>query len=195
MKLLSTLLLTASLASAGYPPPPGPWTLGAWRPPTDNTSPMWFGRAIQANGSRFWLGKTPSAYCPAGISGLDCSLYPGDSTVFNGGNDTVFLNVAVPGGQQVYIAPDGALGYTPPHSTFKPDGSIVSGWVREISVAGGAPTVMGYNGRPILACPAGDGAVDVYQIYVKLAEADPKSGCISFQMRTYSAAGTVAWEY
>lgn len=73
--------------------------MGAWRGTAD-TVPRWVGEAIQANGGRFWIAKAPSAYCPTGVADLDCSAYPGGSTVFTGGNDTVFLDVAVPGGQQ-----------------------------------------------------------------------------------------------
>lgn len=101
MNPISSLLFLALLVSAGYPPPPGPWTAGAWRPPTDEEKgPVWVGEAIQANGGRFWLGKKPSAYCPSDVADLDCTLYPGDRTVFAGGNDSISLNVAVPGGQQ-----------------------------------------------------------------------------------------------
>ena len=99
MTSLLSLLSLVSLASAGYPPPPGPWTAGAWRP-TGDGSVLFLGDAIQANGRRFWIGKQPSAYCPSDIAGLDCTAYPGDKTVFTGGNDTVSLNVDVPGGQQ-----------------------------------------------------------------------------------------------
>ncbi|KAK0713965.1 hypothetical protein B0T26DRAFT_622668, partial [Lasiosphaeria miniovina] len=148
---------------------------------------------IQANGGRFWIGKPPSAYCPPDVAGLDCSVYPGASTVFSGGNDTVFLNVAVPGGQQVYIAPDGAMGYTPPHSAFMPDGSVVSGWWREISVAGGAPTIVGNGQSSMMACPAA-GQDGVYQVFFGVSRAQLTS-CVSFQMRTYTASGVVAWEY
>lgn len=29
--------------------------------------------SIQANGNQFFIGKPSSAYCPEGVSGLDCS--------------------------------------------------------------------------------------------------------------------------
>ncbi|KAK3384891.1 hypothetical protein B0H63DRAFT_559612 [Podospora didyma] len=194
--LFTLLAITTAAVSAGYPPPPGPWAMGAWRPPTDPPAPLWLGRAIQANGGRFWMGKPPSAYCPPDIPGLNCTLYPGTSTVLVGGNETLSLNVVVPGGQQVYIAPDGALGYTPPHSTFKPDGSVVTGWRREISDAGGAPTVLwNQAGGYFVACPVGDAKDDVYQIYLNSGDALSGAACVSFQMRTYTAAGAVAWEY
>lgn len=103
MITLFALLTTALLASpvhAGYPPPPGPWTAAAWRPLLDPRGPVFTSSAIQANGGRFWIGKEPSAYCPANVTALDCADYPGGKTVFTGGNETLFLDVAVPGGQQ-----------------------------------------------------------------------------------------------
>jgi len=101
MNSVFSLLSFALLVSAGYPPPPGPWTAGAWRPSTgDGEGPLWVGAGIEANGGRFWLGKKPSAYCPSDVADLNCTSYPGDRTIFVGGNGSISLNVAVPGGQQ-----------------------------------------------------------------------------------------------
>ena len=100
MKPALSLLSVLPIAGAMEPPPAGPWTAGAWRGPGIDRAPLWIGVPIQANGGRFWLGKQPSASCPSDVSGLDCTAYPGDSTVFTGGNETLFLNTAVPGGQQ-----------------------------------------------------------------------------------------------
>lgn len=90
----------AAIASRTYPPSPGPWTAGVWRPPTGDGAPIFFGVGINANNGYFWLGKDPTAYCPPDVEGLDCSAFPGSRTVFTGGNDTVSLDVGVPGGQQ-----------------------------------------------------------------------------------------------
>jgi hypothetical protein len=73
-----------------------------------------------------------------------------------------------------------------------PDGSIITGWAREISDSGGAPTVLGYQGRLDLACPV---AEDVYQIFVGLDGIELDDSCIMFSLRTYTAQGIVAWEY
>ena len=99
----------------------------------------------------------------------------------------------------VYVGPDGAMGYTPPHSVYKPEGSISTGWTRQISIAGGAPVVLGLvdedTGRayPWVACPTTD--KDVFQIYVKLNEDLPLESCVPFQMQTYQTEQMVAWEY
>ncbi|KAK3689400.1 hypothetical protein B0T22DRAFT_513787 [Podospora appendiculata] len=199
MKLIISLLSIISLACAGYPPPPGPWTLGAWRPPTDPPAPVWLGRAIQANQGKLWIGKPASSWCDPSLMSIDCSLYRGDSTVFKGGNDTVFLDVLNPNGQQIYInKTDGALTYTWPGMFVAPKEPevIYTGWTREISVSGGAPIVLSYKNRPVLACPtASANLTDVYQIFVQLNAAPPSSSCVTFQLRTYAAEGIVAWSY
>lgn len=99
--ILATIVLFISTIDAGYPPKPGPWTAAAWRPvPDPEDGPRLDSTAIQANGGRFWMGKDPSTYCPSNVTGLDCAEYPGGQTIFIGGNDTLSLDVGVPGGQQ-----------------------------------------------------------------------------------------------
>ena len=36
--------------------------------------------------------------------------------------------VEVPGGQRIYISPDGQVKYSVPHSNYVPNGSFVGGW-------------------------------------------------------------------
>jgi len=108
MKIPSAIVPLMSLTTVGAAPPPGPWTMGAWRVPAAG-QPTWFGEAIQASGGRFWIGKSPSSYCPPNITDLDCTAYPGGSTVFVGGNSTLSLNVVVPGGQQGKSMPGRAI--------------------------------------------------------------------------------------
>jgi hypothetical protein len=175
--------------------------------------------SIEANGGRFWIGKSASAYCPSGVDKLDCSVYKGDKTIFVGANDfgdgVVSLNVVVPGGQRgtylplqerrwrhrltkhisrtVYIAPDGALSYTQAHSASMPQGS-------ETEAFGRAPLTVGANAQLVLwspngdfeACPVGDAGT--YQIYVRVANND-RIGCTLIMIRTRSANGTSSWQY
>lgn len=82
---------------------------------------------LQANGGSFWIGKKTASSCPTSV-GKACP--PGNSTSFASDNTgTLSLNTEVPGGQQVYIAPNGLLSYTPAHSASIPTGSITSGLV------------------------------------------------------------------
>lgn len=64
-----------------------------------SASPIHFG-SINAAGGKFWIGKETSSYCPSSVV-ADCeTAYPGNVTVFAGGDNTLGLNTAVPGGQQ-----------------------------------------------------------------------------------------------
>lgn len=76
-----------------------------------------------------------------------------------------------------------------------PEGSLVSGWIREISDAGGAPTVLAFQGRPIMGCPVGDFDEHVFQIFVAIDDGVSTDGCLAFSTRTYSVESAVAWEY
>lgn len=101
MSLLVAAVLLAPLVT-GMPGALNPrqdesakWTAGAYNP----SDGLW-GTAITAAGGKFWLYRATASYCPPGVAGLDCSAYPGTTTEFLGGNPTVSLAVAVPGGQQ-----------------------------------------------------------------------------------------------
>lgn len=95
--LFPAVALAAVITKKGVPD--GPWTAGVWRQPaTDDV--FFVGNAINASGGKFYVNNGTSAYCPDEVEGLDCSAYPGSKTVFTGGNDTLYLDVAVPGGQQ-----------------------------------------------------------------------------------------------
>ena len=54
---------------------------------------------LTANGGKFYLGGDSSSYCPPQV-GETCNEYPGNYTVFAGGNGGLSLGVIVPGGQQ-----------------------------------------------------------------------------------------------
>ncbi|KAI1460308.1 hypothetical protein F4805DRAFT_454733 [Annulohypoxylon moriforme] len=173
--------------------PEGPWTAGAWRTPGDLDDFPLLGNAINASGGKFYINNGTSAYCPDEVEELDCSLYPGTRTVFSGGNDTLFLDVGVPGGQQVYIAKDGSLSYTGPHSGAIPEGSTVTGWQRQQSESFGAPIVLANNNHFWNLCPVSEGEPRerTYQVYV----GQTQKGCVNTGVRTYTTEGPNAWEY
>lgn len=103
MVFFLSFLSISLLAITGYATSPTPgalWTAAARRPPIAPGGSVFANAAIQANGGRFWLDKNPSAYCPPAVAELNCTEYPGNRTVFMGGNDTLSLGVGVPGGQQ-----------------------------------------------------------------------------------------------
>ncbi|KAI1802430.1 hypothetical protein F4811DRAFT_529799 [Daldinia bambusicola] len=195
MKAVASLLtftlvtLTAAIAPRAEPPP-GPWTAKVWR--DDIVS--FRGVLMNASGGKFWMNKAASAECPSDIENLDCTKYPGTETIFNGGNETIFLNVGVPGGQQVYIAEDGALSFTTPHSGQIPDGGVATGFSRVLGKALGAPVMLSNANGDWYICPVGEGEPQekVYQLYV--GETD-KEGCYSAHVRTYQPKGGDVWEY
>ncbi|KAI1450541.1 hypothetical protein F5Y02DRAFT_117842 [Annulohypoxylon stygium] len=188
--LFPAVALAAVITKKGVPD--GPWTAGVWRQPaTDDV--FFVGNAINASGGKFYVNNGTSAYCPDEVEGLDCSAYPGSKTVFTGGNDTLYLDVAVPGGQQVYIAADGSLSYTVPHSGALPEGANATGWRREMSESFGAPIVLGNNNQFWAICPVTEGEPRerTYQVFVGLGG----EGCLNTGVRTYTSSGPDAWEY
>ncbi|KAI1477721.1 hypothetical protein F4774DRAFT_388346 [Daldinia eschscholtzii] len=197
MKVAASLLIfplvayAAAVAPRGVPA--GPWIAGVWKI-AEGTDVFFWGNPINASGGKFWINKAPDAKCPSDVEDLDCSKYPGTETIFNGGNGTVFLNVGVPGGQQVYIAENGALSYTTPHSGKIPDDAIVTGFSRTQSVAWGAPVNLYNSNKTWYICPVGEGEPreKVYQVYVGKTD---KEGCYWTMVRTYQAEGGGAWEY
>ncbi|KAI1647920.1 uncharacterized protein F4817DRAFT_315461 [Daldinia loculata] len=198
MRALTALLvgpavtLAAAIIPRDGPVPEGPWTAGVWRMPAEDNA-VFTGDAINASGGKFYVNKNTSAYCPGDVANLDCSLYPGSKTVFAGGNNTLFLSVGVPGGQQVYIAADGSLSYTVPHSGALPEGSVSTGFERQRSESFGAPVVLGNAGQLWLMCPVSEGEPRerTYQMYV----GHGPEGCLNTGVRTYTSSGPDAWEY
>ena len=106
-------------------------------------------------------------------------------------------DVEVPGGQQVYIAPGGALKFTVPHSAAMPPGSIKSGFEYQPGQPFGHWTWTGESGSGWMACPA-DGA---YQVFANVEDAEVPSGdaddCIPFDAMTRAdkSGAPAAWEY
>ncbi|KAF2005897.1 hypothetical protein P154DRAFT_570627 [Amniculicola lignicola CBS 123094] len=142
---------------------------------------------LTARGGKFYLGGAgPSSYCPPEV-GDACPS--GNNTVFAGGDETLSLAVVVPGGQQVYIAPDGTMAYTAPHSAYMPYGSIVDGWSKtkgenyyylnfKDGLVGCPPTVQNQG----------------YQVFGKIAGFN-STGCLGFSSLALNTTGVGAWEY
>lgn len=137
-------------------------------------------QSLTARGTKFYLGGgAPSSYCPVEQVGDACP--PGNSTVLAGGDKTLSLGVVVPGGQQVYVAPDGALSYTIAHSAAIPAGSIQDEFSKEAPSNGNS---FGYLNFPTgwVACPAAEGSG--YQVFAQVATATFGEDCLGFSMLT-----------
>jgi hypothetical protein len=136
---------------------------------------------LTARGGKFYLGGgPPSSYCPVEQVGSACPS--GNSTVLAGGDKTLSMGVIVPGGQEVYVAPDGALSYTIAHSAYVPEGSVRDQFSRE------APTGSNQFGylhfeTGFVACPAGEG--QGYQVFGQVtAGATFGAECLGFSALT-----------
>lgn len=181
-------LVATALAGECYAPAPAP----APQPtPTPAPNSGYFGvissrsaspvhlLPLTARGGKFYLGAgDPTSYCPAeSIGAANCP--PGNTTVFAGGDKTLSLGVVVPGGQQVYVAPDGSLSYTVAHSASIPAGSITDQFSRT------AGTSFGYLNfeTGFVACPVG-GAGTGYQVYGQTQTFEASSECLGFSALT-----------
>ncbi|KAI9733651.1 MAG: hypothetical protein M1834_003253 [Cirrosporium novae-zelandiae] len=126
-----------------------------------SASPIHFGQ-VNANGNRFWIYKSTATWCPGefGAEGINCSTY-NNATAFIFFNERVNMDVAVSGGQMVYVAPTGELGYTHAFTADIPIGSTTTGFT--YTSAGGS-AVLGYFSTPVglSACEQSDGTWKVY---------------------------------
>ncbi|MCJ1379114.1 hypothetical protein MMC17_002214 [Xylographa soralifera] len=124
---------------------------------------------LEAYGGSFIFGpgiNSASSYCPTSV-GTGCPV--GNQTVFTA--DGGALDVEVPGGQQVYVAPNGALSFTQAHSISYPPGSQFGGFGGN----GGEFVYAGANGTAgWITCPVD--ALDfspplnyIYQIYANVS--------------------------
>ncbi|OJJ97529.1 hypothetical protein ASPACDRAFT_80400 [Aspergillus aculeatus ATCC 16872] len=172
---------------------------------------------LNAASGGFYLGlQNASSYCPDQVAELG-ACPPGTETVFDAGANS--LDVSVPGGQQVYIAPSGALAFTQPHSAYVPAGSVVGAF----SYSQTAGTTFGYWTLPnsgLIACPvpaaaaasssaapsatpaAGSAAATAskWQVFAAWSNATVPSGnvgdCLGFDALAVGRNGSAAaWEY
>lgn len=134
---------------------------------------------LTARNGKFYLGAgPPTSSCPSNI-GSACP--PGNSTVFSGGDQTLGLGVVVPGGQQVYVASNGELSYTVPHSAYIPSGASVDEFSRTAPGSNGLGTLNFETG--FVACPVG-GDNKGYQVYGQNQGFEASSDCLGFSALT-----------
>lgn len=135
---------------------------------------------VTARGGKFYIGAgPPTSTCPQSVS---YACPPGNTTIFAGGDQTLSLGVVVPGGQQVYVAADGALSYTIPHSAYIPAGSVVDQFSRTAPSGGQSFGYLNFN-TGFVACPVG-GAGQGYQVYGQTQGFEASSECLGFSALT-----------
>ena len=137
---------------------------------------------INANGTTIWLNRASATYTPTGLGPFNQT-----ATVFVGGNDTLSLDVATPGGQQVYVDAAGYLRFTVAHSANTGVGSKTTGF-------GFRGNDLTFEGQDWIACPYG--SVDnAYNVYAAAVAGDASEACLGFAFYTSPATGGVAFEY
>lgn len=143
--------------------------------------------SINAHDQRFWLGLDTSSQCPRG----EAHCARGNVTTFDGGSDALSMSVQVPGGQEVYIAQDGALGFSLAHTPPGSEAIASKGFAKsEGRLFGG----LSYVDGGFFACPV-EGSPTVWQIFVNISHFRQSWSCVSFDVLTVNTTGIGAWEY
>jgi hypothetical protein len=152
-------------------------------------------KPVQATGERFWLGGEPGTYCPTVVNPY-CP--PGKVTAFAG---PYALSVLVPGGQQIYVAPSGALSFTQAHSAFIPTGSAIGPF--DYTAEGrpfGQYTFTGWDADGFMGCPDNSDGPKTWQVFANIQNATVPTGdiddCFPFEANTLPFnQGPAAWQY
>ncbi|KAL3428177.1 IgE-binding protein [Phlyctema vagabunda] len=189
--MLSKTVLVSALAglAAAAPAPAARQSSGSFSAiATRSGSPIHLS-SIHANGGKFWIGKETASYCPVDPS----SCPPGQDTAFSAGAGGLALDVVVPGGQQAYVDPTGALSFTQAHSAAIPEGSITTGFSYNASTGanGLGSLTFGNATTGFFACPS-EGNATTYQIF---AGSEFDSSCYGFGFTTAPFEGAAAWQY
>ncbi|KAI1809012.1 hypothetical protein GGS20DRAFT_468080 [Poronia punctata] len=167
---------------------------GAWK--SDGSELYFYGNRLNARGGKFYVNEDGNPYCPDGVASLDCSQFNGRETnlVVGGDTGTASLDVTVPGGQQVYLAPDGSLSFTQAHSAYIPEGSTISGFYLD-TIDGEGPSPFLFNDdRTWYLCPVGDGSLPQIP-YQVVASEEPLEECVRVEIKTYTPEGGPVWQF
>jgi len=152
---------------------------------------------MNAAGESFYLGGATESYCPDSVV-ADCP--PGNETAFLG---LGALDTEVPGGQLVYVAPDGHLGFTQAHSATYPTGAVLNPftYTKSDGEQFGHLGTSAFGATGFMACPVTD-APGPYQVFAAFAGAVVPNGdastCLGFDALTvdyYLNPAPAAWQY
>lgn len=176
-------------------------------------------KVINTRGKAFIIGASaPSTYCPLDDEN-QCP--PGVSTLIN--RDMTFLAVrefiqcllnqplqmlttrqsSVPGGQLIYVAPDGSISYPPAHSALHPPGSQMGGFFpyQILSDCSMPLTILSWRSSDgsvgLWACPLSSDVPNYQEAELKASTAHFKGeGCIAVGVQIQDAGGDFgAWAY
>ncbi|KAF3921984.1 hypothetical protein ABW20_dc0104473 [Dactylellina cionopaga] len=197
MKFTIATILTAAAAVSAAPAPSQPLALTMMS--LRSASPIHFGR-VDASGQKFYIGlERPSSYCPTPpVSPKDCPS--GNSTSLAWNEYGPYMNVLVPGGQRLYIAPDGSLSYTQAHSASMPPGSITEGFTLGPKQENTLRSISHTSGG-FIACPVkknvGPWMVFVGKVTDKVVPSGHAADCLGFSNNgiEFKSERFGAWQY
>ncbi|KAK0711707.1 carbohydrate binding-domain-containing protein [Lasiosphaeris hirsuta] len=171
-----------------------PFTLAVSNP----SLPALHGQPVSAAGGLRWaVGGPTASYCPASVVGPD-ACPPGNATaVLLAADGRAAMAVVVPGGQEVYLAPDWSVGYTQAHSAGMPAGSVVGGF--GAYVGGGFVNLNG-DGWGWVACAPPPGAADDARwrlVGRNATSAAALAGCapVNLKVVPFNSSSVGAWQY
>ncbi|KAH6647904.1 hypothetical protein BKA67DRAFT_662649 [Truncatella angustata] len=160
------------------------------------------GADLDASANGFYLGLSePSTYCPIGAA---CPAVRG-TLVYEG---MTAMAVEVPGGQAIYVAPNGQVKYTQAHSAYMPQGSLLGGWFNKTVVSDCAPDTEvldflatdGSNRGGLMLCPGTQGFMEgtgaSYQLYANTPRFNATNCLQTVGLIQHGSAVTFgAWQY
>lgn len=140
--------------------------------------------SINANNGHFWLGKPTSSSCPSDPT-PNCPTGTGTETAFVvSDNGHASLYTALPPGQEIYVAKNGALSFTPaPSPSSSPSSSSSSiGYASGFSYAHRSFTFSGTASKGWRACAVAgtEGGGKQWQVFADVRRADV-GGCVVFE--------------
>lgn len=106
------------------------------------------------------------------------------------------MNVAVPGGQQVYVSSGGALSYTTAHSANIPQDAQRATFNYTPQTSDSGVGTLTFDNQGFVACPAKDAGV--YQVYAWIPKTEAgsfRTDCDSIGFTTTVYSGAPAWQY
>ncbi|CAI7670077.1 unnamed protein product [Penicillium manginii] len=137
---------------------------------------------LTAAGSHFYLGGKSQTYIPEGVP-LKGST---NDTILTGSH---YLDVVVPGGQEIYVDASGALSFTTPHSGYIPEGSSEGPFKYTPGKNGGLGTWS--YGSGFIACPTASNATATPYSRRRVAAATPKWQVFSAQKNATVPTGNI----
>lgn len=109
-------------------------------------------------------------------------------------------DVEVPGGQQVYVDPSGALAFTQAHSANIPEGSSIGPFTFTPGTQFGTYSTSAFGATGFMACPDDAANPTKWQVFAAIQNASVPTGnvgdCLGFDAAAPAFTGDVpAWQY